>query len=81
MKSSNIKKTQDLIKNEIYSFKDKRINMVDISKKNDQKNCICIIDNYLFKISKNFLEDGSPKGEIFNTARCAELWPQKKLVK
>ena len=61
-------------------LKDKKINMVDISKKKMTKRTAYATSIIIFsKISfKKFLEDGSPKGEIFNTARCAGIMAAKK---
>ena len=61
-------------------IKNKKISMVDISKKSVTKRsakakCYVIFKKPSFQ---KVIEKGSPKGEIFNTARCAGILAAKK---
>ena len=57
--------------------------MVDISKKKSPKGKHMHHQQLFFlkKLLKKLLDTGSPKGEIFNVARCAGIMAAKKLVK
>ncbi len=61
-------------------FKQKKINMVDISQKKISYREACASSSIIFspKSFKKIIEDGSPKGEIFNVARCAGILAAKK---
>ena len=54
--------------------------MVNISKKKKSKRVACATSTIIFSRAsfKKLLDDGSPKGEIFNTARCAGIMGAKK---
>ena len=54
--------------------------MVDISEKKITKREACASSKVIFSQStfKKIVEAGSPKGEIFNTARCAGIMAAKK---
>ena len=64
-------------------LKEKKINMVDISKKNITERIACATATITFtkETFTKFIKVGSPKGEIFNTARCAGIMAAKKQVK
>ena len=61
-------------------LKEKKINMVDISKKNITERIACATATIAFtkETFTKFVKVGSPKGEIFNTARCAGIMAAKK---
>ncbi len=61
-------------------FKNKKISMVDISKKKVTKRTAKAKCFVIFKKSsfQKIIERGSPKGEIFNTAKCAGILAAKK---
>tara|TARA_B100001057_G_scaffold339795_1_gene340618 strand:+ start:1114 stop:1584 length:471 start_codon:yes stop_codon:yes gene_type:complete len=61
-------------------LKNQKINMVDISKKKSTYRTAIAVSNVKFenKSFKRLIENGSPKGEIFNTARCAGILGAKK---
>ena len=61
-------------------FKQKKISMVDISQKKITKREACASSVIIFskKSFKKLIMDGSPKGEIFNVARCAGILAAKK---
>ena len=61
-------------------LKEKKINMVDISKKKITRRVAHASSNIIFskKAFLKFIEAGSPKGEIFNTARYAGIMAAKK---
>ncbi len=60
--------------------KNKQINMVDISEKNINSREAHAYGLVKFNLNtfKKIIEDGSPKGEIFNTARLAGIMAAKK---
>ena len=61
-------------------FKQKKVNMVDITKKKITNREACASSIIIFspEAFKKIIEDGSPKGEIFNVARCAGILAAKK---
>ena len=64
-------------------LKQKKINMVDISKKKITKREAHASSTIIFskETFKKLLDTGSPKGEILMLLGVRELWLQKKLVK
>ncbi|MAR63825.1 MAG: cyclic pyranopterin monophosphate synthase MoaC [Rickettsiales bacterium] len=61
-------------------LRNQKINMVDISKKKSTSRCAIAVSYVRFtkKSFKKLIDKGSPKGEIFNTARCAGILGAKK---
>ena len=61
-------------------LKQKKINMVDISKKKITKREAHASSTIIFskETFEKLLDTGSPKGEIFNVARCAGIMAAKK---
>jgi len=61
-------------------LRNQKISMVDISKKKStSRNAIAVsYVKFTKKSFKKLIDQGSPKGEIFNTARCAGIIGAKK---
>ena len=61
-------------------LRNQEINMVDISKKKSTSRSAIAVSYVRFtkKSFKKLIDKGSPKGEIFNTARCAGIFGAKK---
>ena len=61
-------------------LRNQEINMVDISKKKSTSRSAIAVSYVRFtkKSFKKLIDKGSPKGEIFNTARCAGILGAKK---
>jgi len=61
-------------------LRNRKVNMVDISKKKSTYRSAIAISNVKFtkKSFKKLIEKGSPKGEVFNTARCAGILGAKR---
>ena len=61
-------------------IKDNKLNMVDVSQKRVSKREAIAQCNIIFSKSSlnKLLKNGSPKGEIFNTAKCAGIIATKK---
>tara|TARA_B100000941_G_C28437846_1_gene517980 strand:- start:488 stop:958 length:471 start_codon:yes stop_codon:yes gene_type:complete len=61
-------------------IKNNRLNMVDVSQKRVSKRQAIAQCNIIFSKSSfnKLLKKGSPKGEIFNTAKCAGIIAVKK---
>ena len=61
-------------------LRNQKVNMVNISKKKSNYRSAIAVSNIKFtkKSFKKLIEEGSPKGEIFNTARCAGIIGAKK---
>ena len=61
-------------------LRNQEINMVDISKKSTSRSAIAVsYVRFTKKSFKKLIDKGSPKGEIFNTARCAGILGAKKI--
>ena len=63
-----------------YINKNKEIKMVDISKKKDAKRIASAFCSVKFQKSSfnQLMKEGSPKGEIFNLAKCSGILAAKK---
>ena len=61
-------------------LRNQKVNMVDISKKNSTSRSAIAVSFVKFtkKSFNKLIDKGSPKGEIFNTARCAGILGAKK---